>query len=174
MNTRIYFFIFILIVNFPLKAEQKPLKVGAFQVTHSLTLPGTAELLFDQVTGDISGWWDHSMSENPLKFYIEPKAGGGFYEIFDESGQGVKHAEVIYAERGKLLRFEGPLGLSGNAINLVTSYQFEAVGKDSVRLNVTVNVSGQMEDGWAETVDRVWYHFLFEQLKPYVESRQVK
>jgi hypothetical protein len=175
MHTRIYIFLgilFLIISN--LKAEHKPLKVGAFRVIHSLTLPGTAESLFDQVTGDISGWWDHSMSEKPLKFYIEPKAGGGFYEIFDESGGGVKHAEVIYAQRGKMLRFVGPLGLSGNAINLVTSYQFEVVGKDSVRLNVTVNASGQMEEGWAEAVDRVWYHFLFEQLKPYVENRQDK
>jgi len=175
MSTPIYLFLCTLfLINLNLKAEQIPLKVGAFQVTHSLTLPGTAESLFDHVTGDISGWWDHSMSDKPLKFYIEPKAGGGFYEIFDETGQGVKHAEVIYAERGKLLRFVGPLGLSGNAINLVTSYQFEAVGKDSVRLDVTVNASGQMEDGWAETVDRVWYHFIFERLKPYVENRQDK
>jgi hypothetical protein len=155
-------------------AEQKSLNFGAFQITHNLTLPGSPETLFDQVTGDISGWWDHAMSEKPLKFYIEPKAGGGFYEIFDETGNGVKHAEVIYAQRGKLLRFVGPLGLSGHAINLVTSYQFEAVGKDSVKLNVTVNAAGQMEEGWAETVDRVWYHFLFERLKPYVEKLQNK
>ena len=84
----------------------------------------------------------------------------------------MKHAEVIYAQRGKMLRFVGPLGLSGNAITLVTSYEFEAVNSDSVRLNVTVNASGQMEDGWAETVDQVWYHFLFERLKPYVEKLQ--
>ena len=114
------------------------------------------------------------MSEKLLKFYLEVKPGGGFYEIFDEAGNGVKHAEVIYAQRSKLLRFVGPLGLSGNAITLVTNYQFESMGNDSVRVNVTVNASGQMEEGWAETVDRVWYHFLFERLKPYVEKLQHK
>ena len=166
--------ILLFLLNLSVKAENKSLNIGAFQVTHSLTLPGSPESLFDQVSGDISGWWDHSMSEKPVKFYIEPKAGGGFFEIFDEAGNGVKHAEIIYAQRGKLLRFVGPLGLSGNAINLVTSYQFEAVGNDSVRLKVTVNASGQMEEGWAETVDQVWYHFLFERLKPYVENLQHK
>jgi hypothetical protein len=162
----------LLLINLSAQAENKPLNFGAFQVTHSLTLPGTPVGLFDQVSGDISGWWDHSMSEKPLKFYIEPKAGGGFYEIFDEAGNGVKHADVIYAHRGELLRFDGPLGLSGSAITVVTSYQFEAVGTDSVRLDVTVNASGQLEEGWPETVDRVWYHFLFERLKPYVEGQQ--
>ncbi|NOQ97068.1 MAG: SRPBCC domain-containing protein [Calditrichae bacterium] len=175
MDTKIIiYFCLLFLINSSVKAENRPLKVGAFQVTHSLTLPGSPEALFDQVSGDISGWWDHSMSEKPLKFYLEPKPGGGFYEIFDEAGNGVKHAEVIYAQRGKLLRFVGPLGLSGNAITLVTSYQFESMGNDSVRVNVTVNASGQMEEGWAETVDRVWYHFHFERLKPYVEKLQHK
>ena len=168
------FLIFLFLIGSSLKADNISIKFGAFQVTHSLILPGSPETLFDQVSGDISGWWDHSMSEKPLKLYIEPKPGGGFFEIFDEAGQGVKHAEIIYAKRGKLLRFVGPLGLSGNAINLVTSYQFETVGKDSVRLKVTVNAAGQMEEGWADTVDRVWYHFLFERLKPYVENLQNK
>lgn len=175
MSTGLLRFLCLLFLcNLSLKAENKPVKVGAFQVTHSLTLPGLPEALFGQVSGDISGWWDHSMSEKLLKFYLEAKPGGGFYEIFDEAGNGVKHAEVIYAQRGKLLRFVGPLGLSGNAITLVTNYQFESMGNDSVRVNVTVNASGQMEEGWAETVDRVWYHFLFERLKPYVEKLQHK
>jgi len=106
MNIKVLKFLGLLfLVNLSLKAENKPLKVGAFQVTHSLTLPGSPETLFDQVTGDVNGWWDHSISQKPLKFYIEPKAGGGFYEIFDEADNGVKHAEVIYAQQGKMLRF---------------------------------------------------------------------
>ncbi|UCF64446.1 MAG: SRPBCC domain-containing protein [bacterium] len=164
-------FIVLFIFALHVLAETRPVKFGAFQISHSITLPGTPDALFDRVTGDISDWWDHSMSDNPLKFYIEPKPGGGFYEIFDESGNGVKHAEVIYAHRGKLLRFQGPLGLSGNAIQLVTTYQFEAVNPDSVKLIVTVNAAGQLEEGWAETVDSVWYHFIFERLKPYIENQ---
>lgn len=152
------------------QAENKELKVGGFSITHQLTLPGIPEEIYDAISGDISGWWDHSFSEKPLKFYIDPRPGGGFYEIFDESGDGVKHATVIAAIRGKLLRFDGPLGLTGNAIQMVHTYSFEPVGSDSTLLKLTVNAVGQIEEGWAAAVDNVWRHFLFEQFKPYVES----
>ena len=151
-------------------AENHELKVGGFSLTHQLTLPGTPEIIYDAITGDISGWWDHTFSEKPAKFYIDPKPGGGFYEIFDESGDGLQHATVIYADRGKLLRFDGPLGLSGYAIHIVTTYEFESVGSDSILLKFTLNAAGQMEKGWANVVDNVWHHFLFEQFKPYIES----
>lgn len=163
-------FIGIFLISNNLIAENNELKVGGFSVKHQLTLPGTPEVIYDAITGDISGWWDHSVSENPLKFYIESKPGGGFYEIFNESGDGVKHATVILANRGKLLRFDGPLGLSGNALQMVHTYEFESVGSDSTLLKLTVNAAGQMKEGWPELVDKVWHHFLFEQFKPYIES----
>ncbi|HUU46266.1 MAG TPA: SRPBCC domain-containing protein [Acidobacteriota bacterium] len=146
-------------------------EAGAFIVVHELLLPGSPESIYDAVTGDISGWWDHSFSDSPKAIYIEPKPGGGFYEIFDDEGNGALHATVIYADRGKLLRFEGPLGLSGSAVSLVCSFELEPwVQGDSTRVKLTVSAAGQIGAGWAEIVDQVWYHFLFEQLKPYVES----
>jgi uncharacterized protein YndB with AHSA1/START domain len=151
-------------------AEHRELKTGAFAVEHELVLPGAPETIYDAITGDISEWWDHSFTESPKKFYIEAKPGGGFWEIFDDSGDGVLHATVIYAERGKFLRFDGPLGLSGKALHMVHTYEFNHAGTDSTRLKVTVQASGEMEDGLAETVDKVWWHFLVEQFKPYVES----
>lgn len=151
-------------------AENKTLPFGAFEISHKLTLPGTPAVIFDAMTGDISSWWDHSFSMSPKKFFIEAKPGGGFYEIFDDSGDGVKHATVIYADRGKYLRFDGPLGLSGRAIQMVTTYQFEAAGADSTLLQVSVHAAGEMEDGLADTVERVWYHFLFERFKPFIEN----
>ncbi len=76
----IYSFILIVLVlaqiNFA-QEEIKP-KYDVFSFEKEVTLPGTPEIIFDAVTGDISGWWDHSFSENPKKFYIEPKPGGGF------------------------------------------------------------------------------------------------
>jgi uncharacterized protein YndB with AHSA1/START domain len=154
----------------PAAAGHKELPTGAFEVEHELILPGAPETIYDAITGDISEWWDHSISESPKKFYIEAKPGGGFWEIFDDSGDGVLHATVILAQRGKLLRFEGPLGLSGNAIHMVHTYEFSHAGTDSTRLRVTVHAAGEMREGWAETVDKVWWHFLVERFKPYVES----
>lgn len=151
------------------QTQSKP-QYDVFSFDKEVMLPGTPEIIFDAVTGDISGWWDHSMSEHPKKFYIEPFPGGGFFEIFDDEGNGVLHASVIYADRGKLLRFDGPLGLSGKAIQLVTTYKFEPVGSDSTLLKVSVHGAGEVEEGLPAIVEKVWDHFIFERLEPYIES----
>jgi hypothetical protein len=145
-------------------------KYDVFSFDKHVTLPGTPEVIFDAVTGDISGWWDHHMSENPKKLFIEPTPGGGFWEIFDDEGNGVLHARVIYADRGKMLRFDGPLGLSGKAIQIVTTYQFEPVGTDSTLFKVSVHAAGEVDEGVPAIVERVWEHFIFEQLEPYIKS----
>jgi hypothetical protein len=140
-----------------------------FTIAQEVELPVAVETAYDVMTGNIGGWWDHSFSGTPAEFYIEAEPGGGFYEIFDDSGDGVLHATVTFAQRGKLLRFIGPLGLAGNAINMVTTYEFAARGNGCV-VQLTVDASGHVEKGWPETVDSVWNHFLVERLKPYVES----
>jgi hypothetical protein len=151
-------------------AEHRDLPTGAFSVELELVLPGAPETIYDAITGDISGWWDHSFTKSPEKFYIEPKPGGGFWEIIDDTGDGVLHATVIYAQRGKLLRFDGPLGFSGKAVQMVHTYEFAHVGTDSTRLTLNVRAAGEMEDSWADAVEQVWFHFLVERFKPYVES----
>jgi len=143
---------------------------GVFKFRNEITLPGSPVELFDAATGDISGWWDHSFSENPLKFYIEPKPGGGFYEIFDTEGNGVKHADVIYAKRGELLRFEGPLGLSGRAVNIVTSYYMEPVGTDSTLFSYEVHGSGEVDEKTAKIVEGVWEHFILDRFAGYINE----
>ena len=160
----------ILISNFFFAQEQSKLNYAAFSFEKDVQLPGTPEIIFDAVTGDISGWWDHSFSDNPKKFFIEAKPGGGFWEIFDDEGNGVLHARVIYCDRGKLLRFDGPLGLSGKAIKVVTTYEFEPVGTDSTLFKVSVHASGEVDEGIPTIVESVWEHFIFEQLKPYIEE----
>lgn len=154
----------------PAAAEVRDAQTGAFVVEHTLELPGTPEVIYDAITGDISGWWDHSFSGSPARFYIEAKPGGGFYEIFDESGDGVKHAEVIFAQRGKLLRFEGPLGFSGKALLLVVTYTFELVGEKATRLTVSAHGAGEIEPGWADAIDSVWHHFIVERFLPYIQA----
>jgi hypothetical protein len=141
-----------------------------FSFDKQVTLPGTPTQIFDAATGDISGWWDHSFSNNPKKFFIEAKPGGGFIEIFDDEGNGVLHATVIYSQRGKMIRFDGPLGLTGRAVQIVTTYEFSEVGTDSTLMKVSVHGSGEMEEGMPAIVEKVWEHFIFERFKPYVES----
>ena len=140
-----------------------------FSIEQQVELAVDTETAYDVMTGDIRGWWDHSFSESPKKLYIEARPGGGFYEIFDDSGDGALHATVILAERGKKLRFTGPLGLSGTAIDMVVTYAYEPRLEGCV-VKLIVEASGNVKEGLAETVDRVWTHFLVERLKPYVDS----
>ena len=156
-----------------LQSETKDLKTGAFQVQQELILPASPEDVYDAATGDISGWWDHSFSDHPKKLFIEAKPGGGFYEIFDDAGNGALHATVIYADRGKRIRFTGPLGFSGQAVTFVTTYDF-LPDPAGTKMRVTCNVSGEIADGEDKIVDAVWHHFIFERFKPYIESGAYK
>jgi uncharacterized protein YndB with AHSA1/START domain len=152
-----------------LHAETKEIKTAAFQIQQEVIIAAKPESVYDAATGDISGWWDHHMSEHPKKLYIEAKPGGCFCEIFDDAGNGAQHALVIYADRGKMLRFTGPLGFSGMAIDSVTTYEF-LPDPAGTKLRVTVNITGQIDEKTAQLVDGVWHHFIAERLKPYVES----
>ena len=141
-----------------------------FAFAKEVILPGTPEQIFNAATGDISGWWDHSFSETPKKLFIEVKPGGGFWEIFDDEGNGALHATVIYCEKPKMIRFDGPLGLSGRAVQIVTTYEFSESGKDSTLMKVSVHGSGELEPDLPALVEKVWEHFIFERFKPYIES----
>jgi len=145
---------------------------GGFTFSIERTVPGRPAEIFDALTGDISGWWDHSFSGSPARLYIEPKPGGGFYEMFDEAGNGIRHAVVTAADRGTLLRLEGPLGLAGNALFMVATYELAEVGLQgtSTRLVLTVHAAGEVREGWPDTVESVWRHFIDEQFVPYVEQ----
>lgn len=143
---------------------------GAFVLTRTVTLPASPDSVWSVITGDLLPWWDHHASEHPRRLYLEPELGGCFCEIFDEEGNGVRHAEVTYVRRGETIVFEGPLGLMGNALHMVTTYQLEAEG-DSTRMLVEIHGAGEVREGWPAAIGRAWSHFLEERLKPYMEGR---
>ena len=70
-----------------LHGETKEIKTAAFQIQQEVVIAAKPEAVYDAATGDISGWWDHHMSEHPKKLYIEAKPGGCFCEIFDDAGK---------------------------------------------------------------------------------------
>lgn len=154
------------------RSAADPLSTGGFEFSFDRTVPGSPMDTWDALTGDISGWWDHSVSGAPYRLYIEPQPGGGFYEWFDDSGDGVRHAVVTAAERGALLRFEGPLGLAGHAVLMVATFELAEVGLEgtSTNLKLTVRASGEMHEGWPETVEEVWHHFIDERFVPFMEA----
>jgi uncharacterized protein YndB with AHSA1/START domain len=147
------------------------LEVGAFAFEHELMLAASPEQVWDAITGDLSGWWDHNFSGDPAQFFLEPWPGGRFLEVFEEgSRDGVLHGTVTFAKRPEMLRFEGPLGLTGYAVHGVYTYQIEPMG-ESTRLTLSVRMTGEMRDGWPEAVEGVWRHFLYDGLRPFLEGR---
>ena len=166
----------ILFLALPIVASAQELqpKYDVFSFDMQVNLPGTTTQIYDAITGDISGWWDHSFTEKPYKLYIDAIPGGGFYEIFNAGGDGAKHATVIYSDRGKMLRMDGPLGLSGRAIQMVTTYEFNELGSDSTTLKVSVHAAGEVGEGVPAIVESVWQHFIFERFKPYIEAGKHK
>lgn len=155
-------------------AESAHLPTGGFEVVKEITVPGDPETVFDAFTLETKEWWDHSHSETPKELYFETRPGGGFIEIFDDEGNGALHATVIYSHRGKALRWTGPMGFNGYALELVHSLVFDPADEPGMtRLHLTVRGVGQIEEGWTDAVDGVWDHFLFERFRPYMATREV-
>jgi hypothetical protein len=158
-----------------LTAGSAPADVATFELrgvtlTKELVLPGTPVEIFDAFTGDVSGWWDHTFSGAPASLVIEPHVGGGFWERFDDAGNGVQHADVIAADRGKLLRLRGPFGFAGDALDLVHTFRFADAGEGRTRLSLTLNAAGQIDDDGVAALDGVWTHFLEGRFRPWVEA----
>ncbi len=155
----------------PARAASKPPQVGGFSFDLEVVVAGSPEAAFDAFTLETKEWWDHHMSASPKELRFEPWPGGRFLEVFDDTGNGARHGEVIFAERGKRLRFTGPLGLSGHAIDLVCTLDFEPAEKGT-KVKLEVRAAGEVQEGWAATVEQVWRHFLVERFEPYMASRK--
>jgi uncharacterized protein YndB with AHSA1/START domain len=128
--------------------------------------------VFEAATGDVSPWWDHSFSLQPAELVIEPVFGGRFYERFEDGSQdGALHARVIYVDAPSQLRLHGPLGLSGRALDLVSSWSLEEVQDGAAtRFTVDLAMTGEVDAELAQVVTNVWIHFIDGRLKPYVEA----
>ena len=166
-----WIFLILLILAAPAGAEVTDLPTGGFEVVQEAVVPGSPDTAWGEFTGDVSGWWDHSQTRSPARLVIEGHVGGQFYEWFDEEGKnGAIHATVIYADQGRKLVFDGPLGFSGHPLALVVTIEFVADGPDRTRVTATCRGAGEVQEGWAEAVDQVWYHFLVEQYQPWMEA----
>jgi hypothetical protein len=163
---------FVLRVLLPAAASARIVSQTAtsFAVSHAVALEVPIQEAWDAFVGDVTPWWDHHFSEKPHAMYFEAKPGGGFYEIFDEAGNGVRHAVVTTVAPPALFRFEGPLGLAGHAIQMVHTVAFTADGDERTQLFLDIRASGALQESWAEAIDGVWIHFLMERFKPYVEG----
>ncbi len=142
-------------------------QVRTFTFEVGVDLAGTPEQAWSHFTGDISPWWDHTFSDQPEHLVLDARVGGSFYETFDKEGNGAEHARVIYAERPKMIRMDGPLGLSGLAVHMVYELRFSEREGGGSRIDLRVQGVGSVDDELVETVKAVWTHFLVERFEPY-------
>ena len=149
--------------------ETSSIPTGGFSFEIQVVVPVTPERAFEAFTRETLQWWDHHFSENPRALHFETKPGGGFIELFDDAGNGAWHATVTYVERPKRLRFVGPLGLAGNAIEIAHTLDFESA-EGGTRVKLAAHAVGELREGWPGTVEAVWRHFLVEQFVPYVTA----
>jgi hypothetical protein len=144
---------------------------AGFTVKISLTITAAPGQAYDRFIHNISDWWNpqHTFSGDPRNLSIEEKPMGCFCEKLPNGG--VRHMEIIYVERGKLLRMSGLLGpLQGIGGAAVLTTSFSAAGTGT-KLDATYSVSGYSAAGmnaFAGTVDSVLSD-QFNRLKNYVE-----
>jgi hypothetical protein len=149
-------------------------------VKTSLTIAAAPAQTYDRFVHNIGDWWSpqHTFSGDPHNLSIEEKAMGCFCEKLPNGG--VRHMEVIYVERGKLLRMNGllgPLQGIGGAGVLTVNFTAARIVRSPVdtltitKLDATYSVSGYSAAGmnaFAAVVDSVLSD-QFNRLKNYVE-----
>lgn len=144
---------------------------ATFSVTVTVRVPGTPEEVYDALTGDISGWWDHTFHPDAARFFIDARPGGGFFEYFDPEGQnGVRHGVVTFAQRGKKLVYIGQLGFLGTGAHITVSYDLRSLDQDMTELTAKATYVGEIQEGWREAKARVWSHFFEDRFKTYMEA----
>lgn len=149
------------------------LRTGSFGFDLEVTVPTTPDETWRAFTEETLEWWDYHFSEHPQKLSFDARPGGGFVEVFDDAGNGAWHATVILADRPRRLRFTGPLGLSGTAIDMVHSLELEPV-PEGTKIKLTVHAVGEIPPSTGDVVRRVWNHFLVERFKPYLVGKMPK
>jgi len=142
-----------------LHADVRDTSATGFTVENMITVSAPAGTVFDKLTHDIGVWWDpaHTWSGSASNLSLDPTAGGLFKESLPGGGS-VTHLEVVYADRGNLLRLRGALGpLQSMAVTGSLTWTLtEQDGKTIVRL--TYAVTGYAPSGLAflaEPVDGV-------------------
>src|SRR6478735_8420598 len=84
---------------------------NSFTVESSVVIQAAADPAYAMLTGAINAWWDpaHTWSGDAKNLAIDARAGGCFCEQLPNGGS-VEHARVVFAQPGKLLRFDAALG----------------------------------------------------------------
>lgn len=141
------------------KADIASSSANGFSVKHVVEAAGVPPATAWAGLTDVGRWWDpeHTYSGDARNLNVDPVPGGCFCEKLGMYA-GVKHAEVVFAQPPKTLRFSGALGpLQEFGVNGSMTWSIEAAGGGS-RITMIYNVGGAADrplSDWAPIVDEV-------------------
>ena len=120
---------------------------NGFTVRTAVTIAAPPDRVFATLVR-VGEWWDpaHTWSGDARNLRLDATPGGCFCEALPAGG-GVRHAEVVYVESGKLLRLNGSLGpLQSMGVNGSLTWQLEKSGEGTAA-TVTYVVGGYVPGG---------------------------
>lgn len=142
----------------PAGAEVTRSEAGGFVSTHQLVIAAPPEKVWDTIARPAS-WWnkDHSYSGDSANLSVDPRPGGCWCEKL--AGGSVEHARVLYADRGKVLRFAGAFGpLQSGAVTGTLTFALKPQGQGTA-VTISYVVGGFHPNGltsFAQPVDGVF------------------
>lgn len=138
---------------------------GGLVVRSTVEVAATPEAVYDALTAGVSDWWPGSQtwSGNSRNLSIDARAGGCFCEKLSNGGS-VQIMQVVFAERGALLRLSGsaPGPLQASAAIATQSWQLTKVGAGT-RIELTFSLAGYLAVGFdkiAPATDKVFADLL--------------
>jgi len=115
---------------------------NSFTVESSVVIRAAADPAYVMLTKP-DAWWDpaHTWSGDARNLSIDARAGGCFCEKLPNGGS-VEHGRVLFAQPGKLLRFDASLGpFQSMAVKGVLTFSFKTEGQ-ATRVTVNYRVAG--------------------------------
>ena len=146
---------------------------GGFTIKITMTIEAAPPVVYDRLVHHVGDWWnaEHSYSGDAHNLSIEEKPMGCFCEKLPNNG-GVRHAEVLYVQPGKMLVLSGALGpLQKFGATGTLTFVVAPLHRDT-RLEVIYAVGGYLPDGlntWAEPSNAMLTDQIMR-LKSYVET----
>ena len=122
---------------------------GGFTVEHEITVAVERATAYEAAVERVGDWWspEHTLTGDPARLIIEPRAMGCFCEELGE-GNAVVHLVVTFVNRDIIVRLTGglgPLGLMGVAGNM--TWEFFDTESGGTRIRWTYAVGGYRPGG---------------------------
>jgi len=143
----------------PAMADVEKAEAAGFVVEKTVTIDASSDVVWETLRAP-QRWWskEHTWSGDSANLYIDSQATGCFCEKLPGRGS-VQHAQLIFVDKGKMLRMEGAFGpLQGEAIVATLTFELSPDGDKATKVKMTYVAGGYSPTGFdklAPAVDNV-------------------